>query len=157
MSYSQDERTLKKILNEIINSTPGLKYAIIIDDTGITIVSESKFILKSSKDDISVEKIGAIGGAVFTAGEEQGYILGYGNIHLQITEYFKGMIFSIKAGKGVLCVASDKNIQIGLVRAIMNKYSVKIAVILNRYLQAEEGEINKELKELFNSDTISLL
>ncbi len=157
MSYSQDERTLKKILNEIINSTPGLKYAIIIDDTGITIVSESKFILKASKDDISVEKIGAIGGAVFTAGEEQGYILGYGNIHLQITEYFKGMIFSIKAGKGVLCVASDKNIQIGLVRAIMNKYSPKIAVILNRYLQAEEGEINKELKELFNSDTISLL
>lgn len=157
MSYSQDERTLKKILKEIINSTPGLKYAIIIDDTGITIVSESKFILKASKDDISVEKIGAIGGAVFTAGEEQGYILGYGNIHLQITEYFKGMIFSIKAGKGVLCVASDKNIQIGLVRAIMNKYSPKIAVILNRYLQAEEGEINKELKELFNSDTISLL
>ena len=157
MSYSQDERTLKKILNEIINSTPGLKYAIIIDDTGITIVSESKFILKASKDDISVEKIGAIGGAVFTAGEEQGYILGYGNIHLQITEYFKGMIFSIKAGKGVLCVASDKNIQIGLVRAIMNKYSPKIAVILNRYIQTEEGEINKELKELFNSDTISIL
>lgn len=157
MSFSQDEHTLKKILVEIINSTPGLKYAIIIDDTGITIVSESKFILKASKDDISVEKIGAIGGAVFTAGEEQGYILGYGNIHLQITEYFKGMIFSIKAGKGVLCVASDKNIQIGLVRAIMNKYSPKIAVILNRYIQAEEGEINKELKELFNSDTISLL
>ncbi len=157
MSYSRDERTLKKLLTEIINSTPGLKYAIIIDDTGITIVSEAKFILKSSKDDISVEKIGAIGGAVFTAGEEQGYILGYGNIHLQITEYFKGMIFSIKAGKGVLCIASDKNIQIGLVRAIMNKYSPKIAVILNRYLQAEEGEINKELKELFNSDTISLL
>ena len=157
MSYSQDELKLKKILNEIINSTPGLKYAIIIDDTGITIVSEAKFILKSSKDDISVEKIGAIGGAVFTAGEEQGYILGYGNIHLQITEYSKGMIFSIKAGKGVLCVASDKNIQIGLVRAIMNKYSPKIAVILNQYIQTEEGEINKELKELFNADTVSLL
>ena len=157
MSYSQDELKLKKILNEIINSTPGLKYAIIIDDTGITIVSEAKFILKSSKDDISVEKIGAIGGAVFTAGEEQGYILGYGNIHLQITEYSKGMIFSIKAGKGVLCVASEKNIQIGLVRAIMNKYSAMIAVILNRYIQAEDGEINKELKELFNADTISLL
>jgi len=157
LSYSQDELKLKKILIEIINSTPGLKYAIIIDDTGITIVSEAKFILKSSKDDISVEKIGAIGGAVFTAGEEQGYILGYGNIHLQITEYSKGMIFSIKAGKGVLCVASEKNIQIGLVRAIMNKYSAKIAVILNRYIQAEDGEINKELKELFNSDTISLL
>lgn len=156
MSYSQDERILKKLLKEIINSTPGLKYAIIIDDTGITIMSESKFILKN-EDDLSVEKIGAIGGAVFTAGEEQGYILGYGNIHLQITEYFKGMIFSLKVGKGVLCIATDKNIQIGLVRALMKKYSQKISSVLDSYLQEEKGEMNKELKELFNSDTISLL
>ena len=156
MSYSQDERILKKLLKEIIHSTPGLKYAIIIDDTGITIMSESKFILMN-EDDLSVEKIGAIGGAVFTAGEEQGYILGYGNIHLQITEYFKGMIFSLKVGKGVLCIATDKNIQIGLVRALMKKYSQKISSVLDRYLQEEKGEMNKELKELFNSDTISLL
>jgi predicted regulator of Ras-like GTPase activity (Roadblock/LC7/MglB family) len=147
---------LKKLLKEIINSTPGLKYAIIIDDTGITIMSESKFILMN-EDDLSVEKIGAIGGAVFTAGEEQGYILGYGNIHLQITEYFKGMIFSLKVGKGVLCIATDKNIQIGLVRALMKKYSQKISSVLDRYLQEEKGEMNKELKELFNSDTIGLL
>ena len=156
MSYSQDERILKKLLKEIIHSTPGLKYAIIIDDTGITIMSESKFILMN-EDDLSVEKIGAIGGAVFTAGEEQGYILGYGNIHLQITEYFKGMIFSLKVGKGVLCIATDKNIQIGLVRALMKKYSQKISSVLDRYLQEEKGEMNKELKELFNSDTIGLL
>jgi predicted regulator of Ras-like GTPase activity (Roadblock/LC7/MglB family) len=158
VSYSNDERILKKILKEIINSTPGLKHAIIIDDTGITIMSESKFILKSpTEEDVSVEKIGAIGGAVFTAGEEQGYILGYGNIHLQITEYSKGMIFSLKIGKGILTVATDKNIQIGLVKAIMNKYAKKIASILNRYLQADQGEMNKELKELFSSDSISLL
>jgi len=156
LSYSQDERILKQLLKEIINSTPGLKYAIIIDDTGITIMSESKFILKN-EDDLSVEKIGAIGGAVFTAGEEQGYILGYGNIHLQITEYFKGMIFSLKVGKGVLCIATDKNIQIGLVRALMKKYSQRISSVLDRYLQEEKGEMNKELKELFSSDTISLL
>ncbi len=159
MSYSNDERILKKILKEIIISTPGLKYAIIIDDTGITIMSESKFILKSPTEyDVSVEKIGAIGGAVFTAGEEQGYILGYGNIHLQITEYSKGMIFSLKVGKGILTVATDKNIQIGLVKAIMIKYSQKIAQVLNRYLQLDDqGEIKKELKELFNSDAINLL
>jgi predicted regulator of Ras-like GTPase activity (Roadblock/LC7/MglB family) len=156
LSYSQDDRILKNLLKEIINSTPGLKYAIIIDDTGITIMSESKFILKN-EDDLSVEKIGAIGGAVFTAGEEQGYILGYGNIHLQITEYFKGMIFSLKVGKGVLCIATDKNIQIGLVRALMKRYSQRISSVLDRYLQEEKGEMNKELKELFNSDTISLL
>ncbi|MHA1457849.1 MAG: hypothetical protein ACTSR5_18075 [Promethearchaeota archaeon] len=77
MSYSKDEVALRKILKTIITSTPGLKYAIIIDDTGITIMSESKFTF-SNEEEISVEKIGAIGGAVFTAGEEQGHILGYG-------------------------------------------------------------------------------
>jgi len=156
LSYSQDERALKQILYHIISSTAGLKHAIIIDDTGITIMSESKFAF-SNEDDISVEKIGAIGGAVFTAGEEQGHILGYGSIDLQITEYHKGMIFSIKIGKGVLCIATDKNVQIGYVRAIIKKYSQKIAAILNRYLQSDQEGINKELKELFSSDTISLL
>lgn len=156
MSYSQDEALLKKIIHDIINSTPGLKNVILIDDTGITIMSEAKFAFLN-EDDISVEKIGAIGGAVFTAGEEQGHILGYGEIDLQFTEYYKGMIFSVKVGKGILCIATDKKVQIGFVRAIMKKYAPRITTILNRYLQADQGEINKELKELFSSDTLGLL
>jgi len=156
LSYSQDEAILKKIIHDIINSTPGLKNVILIDDTGITIMSEAKFTFLN-EDDISVEKIGAIGGAVFTAGEEQGHILGYGEIDLQFTEYYKGMIFSVKVGKGILCIAADKNVQIGFVRAIMKKYAPKLTTILNRYLQTDQGEINKELKELFSSDTLSLL
>ncbi|MFW9947594.1 MAG: roadblock/LC7 domain-containing protein [Candidatus Odinarchaeota archaeon] len=156
MSYSQDEALLKKIIHDIINSTPGLKNVILIDDTGITIMSEAKFTF-INEDDISVEKIGAIGGAVFTAGEEQGHILGYGDIDLQFTEYYKGMIFSVKVGNGILCIATDKNVQIGFVRAIMKKYAPRITAILNRYLQADQGEINKELKELFSSDTLGLL
>jgi len=155
LSYSQDEEILKKILKAIINSTAGLKYAIIIDDTGITILSEAKF--QISEDEISVEKIGAIGGAVFTAGEEQGQILGYGGIRLQITEYNKGMIFSVKVGKGVLCLATDLNVQIGLVRSILKKWAPKIAIILSRYLKSDQEEINKELKELFKSDSIGLM
>ena len=67
MSYSQDEQLLKKILESIITSTPGLKHAIIIDETGITLLSQSKF--QFSDENESVEKIGAIGGAVFSAGE----------------------------------------------------------------------------------------
>jgi len=156
LSYSQDERALKQILYHIISSTAGLKHAIIIDDTGITIMSESKFAF-SNEDDISVEKIGAIGGAVFTAGEEQGHILGYGSIDLQITEYHKGMIFSIKIGKGVLCISTDKKVQIGFIIATMKKWAPKITMVLNRYLQEEQGELSKEIKELFRSDTVGLL
>ncbi|MFX1410529.1 MAG: roadblock/LC7 domain-containing protein [Promethearchaeota archaeon] len=149
MSYSEDELRLKEILIAIINSTSGLKYALLIDDTGINVLSQSKF--KFSDDiGISVEKIGAIGGAVFIAGEEQGHILGYGSIDLQITEYYGGMIFSAKVGKGVLCIVSDKNVRIGFIRAIMKKWAPQITQILNRYLQAEPEEISKELKELFN-------
>ena len=153
MSYSEDERQLKLILKEIINSTAGLKYAIIIDDTGITILSESKF----NFDDVSVEKIGAIGGAVFTAGEEQGYILGYGNINLQITEYDKGLLFSVKIGRGVLCIATDKKVQMGYIVAVMKRYANNLESILNRYLKGDQGELNKELKELFNTDSAGLL
>lgn len=154
MSYSQDERLLKKILTNIISSTAGLKHAIIIDDTGLTILSQSKYSF-SGEDDISVEKIGAIGGAVFSAGEEQGLILGYGEIQLQITEYTKGMIFSIKTGKGILCLATDFNVQIGFIRALIKKWAPRIARLLERYLKSSDQEtINEELKELFSPDTI---
>ena len=156
MSFLEDELILKKILNNIINSTPGLKYAVIVDETGITILSQSKFTF-SDDNAVSIEKIGAIGGAVFIAGEEQGHILGYGNISLQITEYFEGMIFSMKVGRGVLCIATDKKVQIGFIIATMKKHASRIATILNQYLHAEQGEMSKEMKELFRSDSIGLL
>jgi len=154
LSYSKDEAILKKILTNIINSTAGLKHAIMIDDTGLTILSQSKFSF-SGDQNISVEKIGAIGGAVFTAGEEQGLILGYGNIKTQITEYDNGLIFSVKTGKGVLCLATDLNVQIGFVRALIKKWAPKIASVLERYLKSSDQEaISDELKELFSPDTI---
>jgi predicted regulator of Ras-like GTPase activity (Roadblock/LC7/MglB family) len=156
LSYSEDELRLKKILSEIINSTPGLKYVLITDDTGITILSQSKFKF-SEHNGISAEKIGAIGGAVFVAGEEQGQILGYGGIDLQITEYYEGMIFSMKVGKGVLCICADKNAQIGFIRVVMKRWAPKISVILNRYLQVDQEELGEEMKELFRSDTIGML
>ena len=156
MSYSEDELRLKKILTIIINSTPGLKYALITDDTGITILSQAKFKF-TDHIGVSVEKIGAIGGAVFVAGEEQGHILGYGSINLQITEYLDGMIFSMKVGKGVLCVVSDNNTQIGFIRATMKKWAPRITGILNRYLQADQAEFSKEVKEMFRSDFMGML
>lgn len=150
MSYSEDENLLKQVLNAIINSTAGLKHVLVIDDTGITIMSESKF--NVAKDDVTVEKIGAIGGAVFIAGEEQGQILGYGGIRIQITEYYDGMIFSAKVGNGVLCIATDNKVQIGFIRALLNRYAIKIGQILGNYLTQDQEGINNELKALFGTD-----
>ena len=145
---------LKQILTTIINSAAGLKYAIIIDDTGLTIASQSKFTF-TEDDQVSVEKIGAIGGAVFTAGEEQGQILGYGEINLQITEYKKGLIFSIKLDDGVLVLATDVNVQVGFIRALLKKWAPRITKILNKYLESSDQKAMKEeLKELFSTDTL---
>ena len=154
MSSSRNEQMLKQILTTIINSTAGLKYAIIIDDTGLTIASQSKFTF-TEDDHVSVEKIGAIGGAVFTAGEEQGQILGYGEINLQITEYKKGLIFSIKLDDGVLVLATDLKVQVGFIRALLKKWAPKITKILNKYLESSDQKAMKdELKELFSTDSL---
>ena len=156
MSYTEDELILKKILTAIINSTSGLFYVILADDTGITLLSQSKFKF-SHENEISVENIGAIGSAVFVAGEEQGYILRYGAIDLQITEYDRGMIFSMKVGRGVLCIATDKKAQIGFIRATMKKWAPKITTVLNRYLETDQAELSKEVRELFRSDYVGML
>ena len=155
MSYTEDELILKKIVSAIINSTSGLKDVLLCDDTGITFISESKFRF-SKENGASVENIGAIGSAVFVAGEEQGHILGYGSIDLQITEFDEGMIFSIKVGEGVLCISTDKNVQIGFIRSTMKKWAPKITQVLSRYLQVDQAELSKEVRDLFRSDNIGL-
>ncbi len=150
-SYSEDEQLLKRVLHTIINSTAGIKHILVIDsDSGITVLNESKFNLEKGND--AVDKIGAIGGAVFMAGEEQGQILGYGDIRIQITEYFDGMIFSAKVGNGVLCIATDNKVQIGFIRALLNRWANKIGQILSTYLKQDQEGINTELKALFGAD-----
>ncbi|TFF97269.1 MAG: roadblock/LC7 domain-containing protein [Promethearchaeota archaeon] len=151
MSFNEDERVLKKILKVIINSTAGVKYVILVDDSGITLLSESKFKLD---DDAPVKKMGAIGGAVLRGGEEQGHILGYGNIRLQITEYDKGMLFSHKIGKGVICIATERNVNIGFLKAVIKKYVPKLRAVLDRYLTSDQDAIKEELKGLLNSSDI---
>lgn len=153
MSLAEDERILKKILKSIINSTAGIKYVILVDDSGITLLSESKFKLD---DDAPVKKMGAIGGAVLRGGEEQGHILGYGDIKLQITEYDKGMLFSHKiGGNGVMCIATERNVNIGFLKAVIKKWVPKLKSVLDRYLSTDQDAIKEELKGLLNStDTI---
>jgi len=153
MSYSRDEQILKKILRTIINSTAGLIHVLIVDDTGITILSESKFHFRDNA--ATVEKIGAIGSAVFIANEEQGHILGYGRIGIQITEYQGGMIFSAKTGNGILCIATDPNVQIGFIRAILKKYAPIVSKVLKTYLKQDQEAISKEIKDILSEDLSS--
>ena len=57
----------------------------------------------------------------------------------------------------MLCIVADKNAQIGFIRAIMKKWGPLIGEILGRYLQDDQAELGKEMKELFRSDSMGML
>ncbi len=153
---SEDERTLKLILEKIMNSTIGIRHVILMDSSGITLKSVSKFAVDGVEG--TVERIGAIGGAVFQAGEEQGEILGFGKIKIQITEYDKGFLFGMKIGdSGIICVITDIDIQVGILKMILQKWALKIKEILKRYLYTDHKVISSELKSLFGSEDFEFL
>lgn len=152
---SKDERTLKLILEKIMNSTIGIRHVILMDSSGITLMSVSKFAVEGVEG--TVERIGAISGAVFQAGEEQGDILGYGKIKIQITEYDKGFLFGMKLDDGIACVVTDVDVQIGILKMILQKWAPKIKEILKRYLYTDQKVISSELKSLFGSEDFKFI
>ena len=140
---------IDQILNKVLRSGPGVKYVILLDRTGITISNASKF--RTDKN-TNIDRLGAIGGAVFQAVEEQGGCMDYGKISNQITEYEQGYIFSVSAGEGILMVITDKNINIGLIRNSAMKYRNVLDKILARYLNQDTDIIAQELKSLINPE-----
>lgn len=122
-----------------------------MDRTGLLIVSESKY----ATEPVDLDRIGAISGALYQAGEEQGVFLNYGELDMQILQFNRGILFAISTGTGILCVTTDKNVQIGLITAFMRRYAKPIAKILSRLLESDEEVISQELKTLFD-DSIDL-
>lgn len=145
----KDEELIDEILNKILRSSPGIRYVLIMDRTGITISSVEKF---NTDKSMNIERLGAIAGAVYQAVEEQGECLNYGEIDSQVTEYNKGFIFSTSAGEGILCVATDKNTNMGLIRNVMKKYRTVLSTILIRYLHHDGNKISQELKTLLDQN-----
>ncbi|MBD3350492.1 MAG: hypothetical protein GF364_03300 [Candidatus Lokiarchaeota archaeon] len=147
----KDEQKIDEILQIVLRSSPGVRYVILMDRTGLTISFQEKF--KTNKS-VYIERLGAISGAVFQAVEEQGDMVEYGNTISQITEYDKGFIFSMDVIDGIISVITDKNINMGLIRSIMLKYKDILANILQRYLKQDTNEITEELRSLFDGNQI---
>ena len=145
----KDEDLLDEILNEILRSSPGVRYVLLMDRTGLSISYTVKF--KTDKE-MNVERLGAIAGAVFQAVEEQGDCVDYGETLSQITEYEQGFIFSMSAGDGILCVVTEQRVNMGLIRTSMKRYRGRLAKILSRYLHQDSSQISEELKGLFKEN-----
>ncbi|MHA1369564.1 MAG: roadblock/LC7 domain-containing protein [Promethearchaeota archaeon] len=144
---SGDIDTIKKILEEIGLSVPSIRHCLLMDRNGFLISSYSKYIFKN----INIDAIGAITGAVFQASEEEGTRLEFKNLEIQINEFTEGFRFAVACeDAGVLSVISDKDVQIGLVRATMKKYAPYLAKLLKRMFTTTNQQAMEDLKDLFS-------
>ena len=140
-----DPKAFDKILTEIIRQDKGIKKVILVDKTGLTIANVSKL----SDYPVDVDSIGAIASAVFYASEEQGKNLQIGELEIVTSEFSEGKIFASACGKGVLCVVSEAEVNIGLIRLVMKKQGVQLADELDKFLAVEplspkDSELDEE-------------
>jgi predicted regulator of Ras-like GTPase activity (Roadblock/LC7/MglB family) len=113
------------------------------------IASFSKYVFKQ----LDIDAIGAIMGAVFQAAEEEGNALEFSGLEIQINEFKQGFRFAVACeDAGVLGVISDKDIQIGLVRASMKKYAPLLGKAMKKMLTTSNQAAMEDLKDLFSSD-----
>jgi len=147
-----DPKGFDRILTEIIRQDKGIKKVILVDRTGLTIANVSKL----SYYPVDVDSIGAIASAVFAASEEQGNNLQIGTLEIVTSEFSEGKIFASACGKGVLCVVSEAEVNIGLIRLVMKKQGAQLAEELDKFLAVEASAPAKD-RELDEEDLKSAL
>jgi predicted regulator of Ras-like GTPase activity (Roadblock/LC7/MglB family) len=149
-----DVKAFDRVLGNVMKSEPGIKKVILVDKTGLTIAHVTKFTYQP----VDVDGIGAIASAVFCASEEQGKSLEIGELRIVTSEFDNGKIFAASCGKGVLCVITDGEINIGMIRLVLKKSSDELQKVLDEFLESrtqvpaarksEEEELKAALSEL---------
>ena len=137
-----------KVLKKILAVSPGIRYTLIMDNSGITLASVSKF-----QTDVNLDRFGAISGTIYHTIEEQGFLIGYGKIKSQITEYEQGFIFTHGLGDSYLVVATDLMVNMGIVRGLMNKYSPILRKIMAISFQTVSA-IPEDTLQIFKEQNI---
>ena len=141
--------SIRQILEQIGQSVSGITHVILMDRTGLMIANFSKYVFKQ----LDIDAVGAIMGAVFQAGEEEGNSLEFNGLEIQINEFKTGFRFAVACeDAGVLGVISDKDIQIGLVRAAMKKFAPLLGKAMKKMLSTSNSAAMEDLKDLFSSD-----
>ncbi len=145
-----------RALGQVVKADSAIKKCILVDRTGLTIAHVSRY----SASAVDVDGIGAIASAVFCASEEQGRNLDIGELLMVSSEFDEGKIFAASCGRGVLCVITDPEVNIGLVRLVMKKATDDLKALLQEFLAekpieataeeavSERAELEAALKEL---------
>ena len=143
-------KSFNDILSKIIKSESGIKKVILVDRTGLTIAHVSKI----SYYPVDVDGIGAIASAVFCASEEQGKNLELGGLQIVTSEFDQGKIFAASCGKGVLCLISDVEVNLGLIRLVLKRAGEELRGILDEFLSEMPDDTSSGV-DLSDLDKIS--
>ena len=97
-----------------------------------------------------MDGMGAIISAVFVASEAQGMSLSSGKLDMVTSEFGKHKIFSMSVGDTILSIITARNVQMGLVRLLLNKYGKAIDDLLKQRLlnEGKDSEFESALSEL---------
>ena len=145
---------INQILEQIGISVTGIQHCMLMDRTGLLVANYSKYVFK----EIDIDAVGAIVGAVFQAGEEESNTLEFNGLEIQINEFKDGFRFAVACeDAGVLSVISEKDVQLGLVRAAMKKYAPYLAKLMKKIFTSSSQSAMEDLKELFSSDFESFM
>ncbi len=142
------KEVVMKVLKKILAVSPGIRYTLILDNSGITLASVTKY-----QTEVNLERFGAISGTIYHTIEEQGFLIGYGRIKSQITEYDQGFIFTQGLGDSYLVVATDLMVNMGIVRGLMNKYSPLLQKIMSLSFQ-NVSAISEDTIKIFKEQNI---
>ena len=154
MSETSDMSMIKKILEQMGSGVTGVQHCMLMDKTGLLIASYTKYVSR----EIDADAAGAIVGAVFQAGEEEGNTTDLGSLEIQINEFTNGFRFAVACeDMGVLSVIADKDVQIGLLRASMKKYAPYLGKLMKKMFSTTNQGVMEDLKDLFSYDSESFL
>jgi len=129
----------------MISGESGIKHILLADRTGVTLLSHSRNPWESIMDGM-----GAIISAVFVASEQQGMSLSSGKLDMVTSEFGKHKVFSMSVGDTILSIITARNVQMGLIRLLLNKYGKAIEDLLKQRLlnEGKDSELESALSEL---------
>ena len=130
---------INKILHEVIVSDSGISRVILADKTGLTIAHTSRF---AFDEDVDIDGLGAVASAVYLATEQQGTSVSLEDLRIMISEFDKGKILIASCGKTVLCLITEAEIQIGLVRQVMKDAAEQIMTFYGTQMKVPQTHAN---------------
>ena len=132
-------KNIDNILSKISKSESNIKKVLLVDKTGLTIASISKF----SYFLTDIDAIGAISSAVFIATEEQGKSLELDDLEVFTCEFSGGKIFTSGCGsEAVLAIISGPDVNIGLIRLLLKRSISELKEILAGFYLDYDDPVN---------------